>query len=191
MNPVRQRFVSVLATAIMGLMIFSCGAIGMTSADRPAIGARAAAAQRWETRTFSSYTITLRAEIRGLVCTQQLEVNNNRVLRVISNTCQAAWLDHMTVEQLFALGDEVAAIPAARCFPSVRNCPCERVFTRREIFYHAEFGFPEMIMARSEMRPSWSSADYWRWAWEQREAPACSGGLRRLTFQVLAFTPIE
>jgi hypothetical protein len=188
---IRRLIMRMLTVAIMVTTIFSCGTIGMASMSMPAANERAAAEARWRERTFTRYMITVRVEIRGSICLQQLEVSGAWVRRVLENTCEALWLDYMTVDQLFAMRDEVAAIPGSRCFPNGRECPCERIFTRRDYYYDPQSGFPEMIVARSEIRANWASADYWRTGWNLLAAPACDANPRRLTFQVLSLTPIE
>jgi len=178
-----------LVSAVVLAMAYSVAA-GSVSAS-PADDARSAALGRWEARAFTSYMVTLRVEALGRVCVQQVEVNNGWVRRSVRDTCDSLWLEAMSIEDLFVLAEEIEALPSSRCGPPGQPCPCHRVFTRREIAYDEELGFPTMVLARSELRYNLGSADFWQAMWERRELPSCTPARRRLTVQVLALTPIS
>ncbi len=145
---------------------------------------------RWNTQAYSSYYIAVRIEALGNVCVQRLEVRGAWVRRVIENTCDALWVDPLTVDELFALASDIEHIPASRCAPSPHDCPCHRVFTLRRITYDAQYGFPSAIIARSEVQFNPARSDFWTFLWRERTLPVCQPARRRFSVHVLSLTPL-
>ena len=171
--------------------LLACGMLTAVAWAPPPAVARAQALARWEARTFTSYRIALRVEALGNVCYQLLEVRGGWVRDSLRNTCDSMWLDSLTVEELFDLGAQIEDLPGSRCGPAAQHCLCHRVFTRRGVYYDERLGFPETVLARSEMQWNVMSPDFWRILAEQRALPSCGQAERRLTVQVLALTPVE
>jgi hypothetical protein len=171
--------------------VSACGVSTAVAWTPPLYPERSAALGRWEQRPFTSYRIALRVEALGRVCYQQLDVRGEWVREVIRNTCDSLWVDVLTVEELFAMSEEVAEIPPSRCGPSGQPCPCHRVFTERGVYYDDVLGFPSMVLARSEVQYNVTNPDFWHQLVESRELPSCNSARRRLTIQVLALTPLE
>lgn len=170
--------------------VLSLQLMGLAAVDPPRGARWTEARARWNARSLESYYITVRIEALGNVCVQRLEVRGAWVRRVIENTCNALWVDPLTVDELFALASDIENIPASRCTPSPHDCPCHRVFTLRRIEYDAEYGFPATILARSEVRFHPASRDFWEHLWEKQQLPACQPARRRFTVQVLSLTPL-
>lgn len=170
--------------------VLSLQLMGLAAVDPPRGARWTEARARWNARSLDSYYIAVRIEALGNVCVQRLEVRGAWVRRVIGNTCNALWVDPLTVDELFALASDIENIPASRCTPSPHDCPCHRVFTLRRIEYDAEYGFPATILARSEVRLHPTSRDFWEHLWEEQQLPACQPARRRFTVQVLSLTPL-
>ncbi|MCS6938632.1 MAG: hypothetical protein RMJ55_11650 [Roseiflexaceae bacterium] len=169
--------------------VLSLQLMGLAAVDPPRGSRWTEARARWDARSLNSYYIVVRIEALGNVCVQRLEVRGAWVRRVIENTCNAFWVDPLTVDELFALASDIENIPASRCTPSPHDCPCHRVFTLRRIEYDAEYGFPATILARSEVRFHPTARDFWEHLWQERQLPTCQPARRRFTVQVLSLTP--
>lgn len=173
------------------IAIMACGLLTAAARVAPTDAAHQQAGARWERHAPASYRIALRVEALERVCYQQLEVRAGWVRQTLLNTCDEFWMDVLTVDALFDLGREIEELPGSRCARGGQGCVCHRVFLQRGVYYDAQLGFPETILARSEMRWNWTSPDFWRAVAEERELPSCAPALRRLTVQVLALNPIE
>jgi hypothetical protein len=150
---------------------------------------RGAAQARWDALGLTSYRASVRIEYRGDICFQQLEVRFGSA-HPIRNTCDVAWLDLMSVPELFDLARQIETIPAARCYPSSRWCICQRVFSTRTVEYDSDLGYPTLVMSRSSMRPNWTGLDFWERLLESHAMPQCGPTPRRLTVEVLALTEV-
>ncbi|MDW8145929.1 MAG: hypothetical protein RMJ48_06475 [Roseiflexaceae bacterium] len=170
--------------------VLSLQLMGLAAVNPPHSSQWAEARARWNARMLNSYSLAVRIEALGKVCVQRLEVRGAWVRRVIENTCDALWVNPLTVDELFALASDIESIPASRCTPSPHDCPCHRVFTLRRIEYDAEYGFPSAILARSEVRLHPAARDFWEHLWRERQLPACQPARRRFTVQVLSLVPL-
>jgi hypothetical protein len=150
---------------------------------------RGVAQARWEAAGVGSYRASVRIEYRGDICFQQIEVRFGSA-HAIRNTCDVAWLDLMSVPELFDLARQIESIPPARCYPSSRWCICQRVFDARMVEYDRDLGYPTLVLSRSSMRPNWTGLDFWDRMLETRAMPQCGPTPRRLTIEVLALTPV-
>ncbi|WP_157042525.1 hypothetical protein [Roseiflexus castenholzii] len=170
--------------------VLSLQLMGLAAVDQPRGSQWAEARARWNAQAPGSYHIAVRIEALGNVCVQRLEVRGAWVRRVIENTCDAFWVDPLTVDELFALASDIESIPASRCSPSPHDCPCHRVFTLRRIEYDAAYGFPVTILARSEVQFHPAARDFWEYLWQNQQLPTCQPARRRFTVQVLSLTPL-
>lgn len=187
---------STLQRLLHGALIFGLVGTGLSYAMLTQLTwsqagqGRSTALQRWSERTFANYRISLRMEYRGEYCFQQLEVQEGQLPQALRNTCDPAWLDLLTVPQLFDLSRQIEDIPTSRCYPSTRWCICQRVFSNRQIYYDDALGYPALLLTRSDLEPNWTSADFWQRLTQTNTLPNCGPAPRRLTVQVLALTPI-
>ncbi len=181
--------IGVLLCVVLACVL-SLQLMGLAAVDPPRGARWTEARARWNAQALDSYAIAVRIEALGRVCVQRLEVHGVWVRRVIENTCDALWVDPLTVDELFALASDIENIPASRCTPTPYDCPCHRVFTLRRIEYDAGYGFPSAIIARSEVRFNPTARDFWEHLWEERNLPVCQPARRRFTVQVLSLTPL-
>lgn len=170
--------------------VLSLQLMGIAAIDRRAGPPIMEARARWAAHGFEAYHLVVRIEALGQVCFQRLEIRGEWVRRTLENSCGALLIDELTINELFDLSDEIGNIPASRCVPSERQCPCQRVFTLRHIEYDAELGFPLTVLARSEVRPNLTAPDFWQALSDEGELPSCPAAPRRFTVQVLSLTQV-
>jgi hypothetical protein len=185
----QRRIFQMTVVGALGMLVCMALLIAMATAPQ---GFRIGARERWSAVGYDSYRVALRVEYRGTNCYQQLEVHAGQVPRALRNTCEAAWLDMLSVPELFDFANQIETIPAARCMPSTANCMCQRVFSARQIDYDPVLGYPVLVLSRSYVRPNWTSVDFWENLITTGSPPNCGGPApRRLTIQVLALTPMN
>jgi hypothetical protein len=149
------------------------------------------AQQRWSIHGLTNYRLAVRVEYRGESCFQQFDVRFGRVADVLHNSCDVSWLNILTVPELFELAHEIETIPTSRCYPSSRWCVCQRIFSDRLIQYDDEFGYPAVVLSRSDLYPHWTGLDFWERLSQTHALPSCGPAQRRLTVQVVALTPLS
>jgi hypothetical protein len=185
---VRKGVVGLLVLGLVGMLI--CWEL-LTAMARPPSTHQAPGRARWAAQGLGSYRVTLRIEYRGEACMQQLEVRSGQSPLPLRNTCKLAWLNLLSVPELFDLAEQIEEIPPTRCYPSSRDCVCERFFSARQIEYDARMGYPALVLSRSELRPHWTGIDFWNHVLETATMPTCGASVRRLTVEVLALTAID
>jgi hypothetical protein len=185
----RRMFYSLTVVGFIGALALFAMLFLLTGVAAAPSDMRVAAFERWTALGISSYRATVRIEYRGDICFQQIEVRfgNAHALR---NTCDVAWLSLMSVPELFELSEQIESIPPARCYPSARWCVCQRVFNARAIEFDQDFGYPSLIMSRSQLRPNWTGLDFWQRLMQSSNLPSCGPAPRRLTIQVLSLNEL-
>jgi hypothetical protein len=147
---------------------------------------RAAAQERWAARPFESYRVALRVEFLNQACFQEIEVQGERIVKVVNDTCQTSSFSSMTIGRLFEITERVEQAPT--CYADTEPCAC-RQMRLGKIEYDAQFGYPNEITYRRVVQPNWTHLDFWKRLWERRSFPSC--GLTRTTrIVVLSFAPI-
>ena len=184
-----RRYLSRLVIA--ALVIAAClGVADSRAAQRQQTpeGARLEAADRWAASGLQSYEIAVQVEIRGELCVQRIVVDHGAEHK-LTDTCASSWLNALTVPQLFDLVGQIEAISDVRCQPTVRDCPCQRVFSSREVHYNPTLGYPELLLTRSDIRPNVFSPDYLINTLEHQELPNCAAAPRILSVRTLWLAP--
>ena len=147
---------------------------------------RATAQSRWAMRPFTAYRVALRIEYWNRVCFQELEVQGERVRRVLSDTCLTSSFSMMTVARLYQMSERLEQAPT--CYPDGQPCAC-RLRRIGKIEYDSHLGYPRQISYRREAQPNWSHLDFWKHLWLQRDLPTC--GTSRITrIAVISFVPL-
>ncbi len=113
-----------------------------------------AARQLWAARPFSRYRLAL--EIGSLGCTQELEVDGERVVAVRKNTCNAA---EYTVNRLFDAIERDIRTRNGRC--GTNGCGCDGV-QQVEAMYDIRLGFPLSKQVAINPAARWRFPAYWR-----------------------------
>jgi hypothetical protein len=185
---------SLIRRAVYGLLVSGAVGIGLCVSILTALAGSAgshqgSALQRWSSGGLERYRLAVRIEYRGDTCFQQVEVHDGAA-RAVRNTCDLAWLDLMSVPELFDLAHQIEDIPTARCYPSSRWCICQRVFSARQIEYDRSLGYPTVVLSRSDLQPNWTGLDFWERLVSTTSLPSCGPAPRRLTVEVLALDPM-
>jgi hypothetical protein len=153
-----------LALALLSLALAGCGALGGTPHD--------AALLRWQARPTAHYLLRTREEVGGRVCGQSVEVRDEKVLRILSDTC-----DHPTLWTVSWLFDYAAKsrVPFERCAryePGV-GCVC-RDAIEVQAEYDPATGYPRVIVTRPIWRAAWQGVGYWHYTARNGALPNCT-----------------
>jgi hypothetical protein len=147
---------------------------------------RAMAQEQWANQPFEGYRISMRVEYLNQACFQEIEVEQERVSKVISDTCQSSSFSSMTIGRLFEISGRVLQAPT--CYADTEPCACRQA-RLGSITYDATFGFPHEINYRRVVQPNWTHPDFWKRLWGRRTMPKCE--LTRSTrIVVLSFAPL-
>jgi len=181
-QPIMRR---ALAASVV-LLLLCCGLLGAFAWQQLPGERRAAAQSRWAARPFTAYRVALRVEYLNRVCFQEIEVQGERVRRVIRDTCLTSSFASMTVPRLYEISTRIEQAPT--CYPDSQPCAC-RIMRIGRIEYDPRLGYPREIAYRRAARPNWTHLDFWKHLWLDHELPNC--GPSRLThIVVLAFAPL-
>jgi hypothetical protein len=153
----------VVQVALLALLLAGCGAVSEAQYT--------IALRRWQSRPVDHYLLRTYEEIRGRRCAQAVEVRDEQLVRIVSNTCQhTLW----TVSWLFtfASGSSEAFSACALLVPGV-GCVC-RYDTEVRATYDAVSGYPRQIHKREVWRVDWQSAAYWRYLATRGQPPTCT-----------------
>lgn len=126
---------------------------------------------RWQAAAPRHYLLRTREDVRGRICGQQVEIRDEQLVRILSNTCQHPNL--WTVTWLFAFADPAGRAPDRCVQTSGTSCVC-RASTEVEVEYDPALGFPRQIIARETWRADWQSLGYWRYAALHLGLPGCT-----------------
>jgi hypothetical protein len=168
------------------LLALSCTLMGMATLPRSLASQRLASLDRWRSQAPQHYRVVVQVGFAGRTCLQEIEVRGEW-RSTLHDTCGSSWLSTLSISRLFELGERLER--PAECFPSSRNCVCQRVRIG-EITYDQDLGFPGSIAWRRELRPNWQHPDYLLRLWETRELPNCSAPYRPLRLTVISLTPL-
>lgn len=184
----RERRLLVPA-ALVGVLLLaaSCTLMGMAAIPQSLGAQRAASLQRWQALAPPSYRVLVQVGVSGRVCLQEIEVRGAR-RSILHDTCGSTWLSTLAVPRLFELGERLE-LPA-ECFPSSRNCICQRVRVGT-VVYDPQLGFPGVITWRRELRPNWQNPQYLAQLLETRTLPRCVSATRSLQLTVVSLTPLR
>jgi hypothetical protein len=135
--------------ALLALALAGCGADTQHSA----------ALRRWQTRPLRHYLLRTREEVRGTLCGQTVEVRDEQVLRILSDTCAHPTL--WTVGWLFSYAErgQVAVDRCARYDPDA-GCIC-RDAIELQVEYDPNLGYPRAITMRQIWVAAWLGTGYW------------------------------
>lgn len=147
---------------------------------------RAMAQEQWAKQPFEAYRISMRVEFLNQACFQEIEVQQERVSKIISDTCQTSSFSSMTIGRLFEISERAEQAPT--CYADTEPCACRQA-RLGNITYDATFGFPHEINYRRVVQPNWTHLDFWKRLWGRRTIPKCE--LTRSTrIMVLSFAPL-
>ena len=140
----------ILVGAVL-LFVF-CALTGAFGLRTPSAVARTEsweqAQRRWDARPFTHYRMVVQAPSW---CRMDLEINDERVVKVYQNTCPHP---PQSVTELFKLVEWINSDPD-RVYCAPDGCECtERRFA--QTVYDAELGFPRTIGVRRERATNWT-----------------------------------
>jgi hypothetical protein len=167
--------------------LLACSLLGMTPWPSTHHAQRIAAQQRWSARSFANYHITLQIERLSRVCFQELEVRGDHV-RTLNDTCDLSWMSGLSISRMFELATWMEHSPD--CYPSLRNCPCQRV-RQGEIRYDPQLGYPSEIIWNRQVQPNVDHPDFWWRTWSDLALPQCNGQPRRVRILVHSLVPVD
>jgi hypothetical protein len=149
---------------------------------------RTNAYQRWTEQAPQHYRLAVEIRLTNVACVQELEIRSGQIASTLRDTCNRSWLGKLTIERLFELSQRLERPP--ECFPSSADCACQRV-RLGTIAYNGQFGFPQVLDWRRELRPNWMNTDYWQRMWDTRTVSACAPTNHRLYIAITAFEPMQ
>lgn len=167
--------------------LLACGLLGMAPWPSTHRAQRVAAQSRWLHRPFTNYRMTLQIERLKRVCSQELEVRGETV-RTLNDSCDMSWMSGLTVTRMFELATWMERSPD--CYPSLRNCPCQRV-RLGDIRYDSQLGYPAEIIWERQVQPNVEHPDFWLNAWNDLALPQCDTQPRRVHIVVRSLVPME
>ncbi len=142
-----------------------CFSLGYLTWQSTSYGQLLAARSRWAARPFAHYRFTIEQELVGafsslVTCREVIEVRDEQVLHVASQTASACQLSLQTVSQVF---DYIGQTMWERnCGPNGCSCdgPIDAIAT-----YDPQSGYPQRISIglRHDQRPLY--AEFWRRRW--------------------------
>jgi hypothetical protein len=159
----RSTMLRFLPLTLIALALAGCGA--------PAGARYLAARERWQARPVGHYLLRTFEDVRGQRCAQAVEVRDESLVRVISNSCQHPNL--WTVSWLFNHVANAQQGYAACALLDPSGCVC-RYATEVEAAYDAALGYPREIVTRQTWQPDWRSMGYWRHAIASGGMPSCA-----------------
>ncbi|HET9221346.1 MAG TPA: DUF6174 domain-containing protein [Roseiflexaceae bacterium] len=136
------------------LMLLALGLAGCRADSR-----HAAAQRRWEARPAAHYLLRTREDVRGKLCGQMVEVRDEQVVRILSDTCAHPTL--WTVSWLFRYVER-AGVAAERCarYEPGSGCVC-RDAVEMQVEYDPTLGYPRTITTRQIWSAAWQDLGYW------------------------------
>jgi Family of unknown function (DUF6174) len=138
-----------------------------------------AAERRWASRQFGNYHL----HIADKRCPQQIEVRNERVVKVAPNRCDAP---PRTISDLFTLIRRDGTI-AQECI--FRGCICDDII-RVNAVYDDSLGYPSRILVRMTAEANWRHPEFWQKAWQTKRLPSCDAMMEgSKIIQVLEIKP--
>jgi hypothetical protein len=151
----RHRRHLLLAAAMAALV--SCAALGLALQRAPSQAQSLAAARAlWDRRPFSRYRMATE-HTGGLgTCRQDVEVRDERVIAVLSNTCPRS---PMTVTNLFVEIERYILTIGGQCGPN--GCDCDGPIGV-DVIYDSRLGYPRQLEVRSKPELRWRYLAYWR-----------------------------
>jgi hypothetical protein len=162
----------LIPVAALGLI--ACGLLGAATWQALPAVRHEAAVRRWQAAPLSHYRLATRERVASRTCTQEVEVVREQVVRIVSSTCRRAtrWSVTAMFERI-----ERGWNAAAECVPAGQGygCACQTSFEQRAV-YDAARGYPLSFSSVQTWRENWTSLDYWRYIWAQRQRPDCVYG---------------
>ncbi|MDZ4719375.1 MAG: hypothetical protein SH847_13045 [Roseiflexaceae bacterium] len=139
------------------------------------------AEQRWALRPFGNYQL----KVTDKNCPQQIEIRNERVLKVAPNRCDAP---PRTISDLFTMIRRDGSVS----YPCIyKGCICDDVIYI-QANYDQVLGFPSRILVRIRAEPNWRHPEFWQAAWDTKQIPSCDGmAVGSKIIQVVTLTPSE
>ena len=151
----RHRRYLLLATTIVALL--SCAAVGLALQWAPSQEQSLAAARAlWDRRPFSRYRMVTEHTGGLETCRQDVEVWDERVVAVLSNTCPRS---PMTVVNLFLEIERYILTIGGQCGPN--GCACDGPIGV-DVVYDSRLGYPRRLKVRSKPEQRWQYPAYWR-----------------------------
>lgn len=141
----------------------------------------AAAEQRWALRPFGQY----RLNVTDKNCPQQIDVRNERILKVAPNRCDAP---PRTITDLFTIIRRNGTVSYSCIY---KGCICDDILYI-QASYDPTLGFPSRILVRIRAEPNWRHPEFWEATWKNKQLPSCdSMAVGSKIIQVVTITPNE
>jgi hypothetical protein len=177
------------AIAAALLLALGCGVLALWHPSGTARARLASERARWEAQAPASYRLRVRETTGAGSCIQSVEVEHERIRRVLENTCGR--VPTWTVTSLFGWVEQ-AARRESRCYPTSVTCVCYADYLT-ETEYDAALGYPRRATSAWSLRPNLGYAGQWRRLLRDGRLPNCDDVTRSagdaVTIVVLAFEP--
>jgi hypothetical protein len=160
-----QRYIwwSLLAGSIVAALVGVLGtAAWHTAPGRDFERAR----EHWEAQPIERYRLII--DRPPINCKQDVEVRNERIVRVLTDTCPIRLL---TVEDLFDRIAMLDGLDTERFSPS-GVCACSSVLNA-EVMYHPDLGYPVRVGITDRRTLDWSKQACWRHMLREGGLPEC------------------
>lgn len=139
-----------------------------------------AARKQWGMRPFSGYRLVI--EETAINCRQDVDVKNEVVTRLFSDTCRTVpW----TVTGLFTIAERNHST-RYQCVDL--GCACDTIMTAH-VVYDPQNGYPTRLDFHWTTALNLRHPDFWRALITKRAIPACRALNYNKTIQVLSLTP--
>jgi Family of unknown function (DUF6174) len=140
-----------------------------------------AAERRWAARSFGHYQL----QIEDKRCPQNIEIRNERIIKVAPNRCDAP---PRAISDLFTLIRRNGSV-AQECI--YRGCICDDVINVHAT-YDQQLGYPSRILVRMTATANWRHPEFWQKAWQTKRLPSCDAMMvGSKIIQVMQITPIQ
>jgi hypothetical protein len=153
--------------AILTILTFAltdCGALGGSSYDE--------ALRLWQARPLSHYLLRTYEVVGGHPCGQIVEVRDEALVRIISDTCQHPTL--WTVSWLFNYAGK-AHMAVERCARLALGAGCVcRDAVDLQVAYDPILGYPREIITRQTWQAAWQRPSYWMYVARHGKLPDCT-----------------
>jgi hypothetical protein len=147
----RWLLLTCVAMALGGCVVASL----IASLQRSNAQEHAAAKERWQARLLGHYRLVTDHSGGMQPCRQDVEVRDERVVAVFSNTCPRS---AMTVANLFIEIERYLITIDGQCGPN--GCACDGVI-RVEAAYDAQLGYPLYMRVHINSDERWRYLEYW------------------------------
>jgi hypothetical protein len=147
------------------------------------------ARQRWDTRPFERYHISVAQDTNTLL---PMNMSGDYIVHSEDLDVRRNGVHQRSISSFFAWISKYPRTIDFRC--GGLNFECTRAISyRMDVVYDAELGYPRQIHFSQTRHPDWSNPDFWRWLLQSGEWRRCTNLLcsttRSTTVEIEALTP--